>query len=367
MRLPRKTMTGRPVAPLERLREGDVMIMQKQKQERNSGRTLVVASAMVVALGSLGYGYVSDTRLKSTVASYETKVEGLNTSVKGEKDRADSAEKSLKEAKYVLGDGKCEWRKGEPQGVFVTGQDGKAVLSDCGTVAGGRWERDNESDKRSPSYSKIDELCQTSEKPEKNRYAMADVPENGSGKVFIRETAWIVFSGDDKVKNSTDSLGREGVMVSYNLEGDDRTEATARYKVTLYCPGMFGKARVVVKTRTPVTVQDKPPEPVPTQEKPPELVPTAKCVDKDIVTNDARSQLCAQMNGRFESLVAAGPVRLAAAATINANGVALSSGKVSANGTATSESVNFNGVSFNSPPAGAAPCTVTVTCTLRSK
>lgn len=345
------------------------MIMQKQKQERNPGRTLAVAGAVVVGLSSLGYGYVSDTRLKSTIASYETKIEALNKSVTSEKDRADNAEKSLKEAKYVLGDGKCEWQKGEPQGVFVTGPDGKQALSDCGTVAGGRWEKDNESDKKSPSYSKIDELCQTSDKPEKNRYAMADVPENGGTRVVLRETAWVIFSGDDAVKNSTDSLGREGVFVTYNREGDDRTEATARYKVKLYCPGMFGKKRVFV-AKTPVQEKPpevKPPEVKPPEDKPPEVVPTAKCVDKDIVTNDARSQLCAQMNGRFESLVAAGPVRLAATATINANGVALSSGKVSANGTATSESVNFNGVSFNSPPAGAAPCTVTVTCTLRSK
>lgn len=339
------------------------MIMQKQKNERNPGRTLALAGA-VVALSSLGYGYAVDTRLKSTVAKYETQVEALNKSVSSEKDRADKAEKDLKDAKYVLGDGKCEWRKGEPQGVFVTGPDGKTTLSDCGTVAGGRWEKDNESDQRSPSYSKIDELCQTSDKPEKNRYAMADVPENGNSKAFVREAAWVVFSGDDKVKNSTDSLGREGVIVSYNQDGDDRTEVTARYKVTLYCPGMFGKARVVAKTRTPVTVE-KIPDPVPTQEKPPEPVPSAKCEAKDVVTNEARSQLVAQMNGKFENEVKEGPVRLAVSVTVNANGVVMSSGNVSANGKGTSYTVNFNGVPFNPPPAGAAPCTVPVTGTLR--
>jgi len=342
-------------------------------ESKDRMRTVGMVCGVAIAASTLAIYRFHDTNTEL----YKKQIDELRQTVTSEKDRADKAEKELKETKYTPGNGKCEFARGEPQGLWasVKDKDGKEVIltkknaegkdenvrSDCGLVGDGVYQKSNEGDKQSLSYSEIDRLCNESEKPEKPRFDFVDAPEFGTKPVRVRTVAAVIFTKDDKVKNSTNALGEDGVRDTFKPNGDDRTIETARYTHEIWCPNMWGgkkKETAKVETPKPNVEQKTPDEPEPQ---------AAKCNSADVVTNDARSQLVLQNQGNFTDEVKLGPVNLSESVSVSPTGVPLNWGPVIANGKSTGFTTNFNGVQMNPPKPGTNPCTVTVTGTIRQQ
>jgi len=330
------------------------------EEPKDRMRYVGMTCAVAVAAATLAIYRFHDTN----TSLYKKQIDELSQTVTSERNRAERAEKGLKDAKYVLGDGKCEFAKGEPQGRVVKKMIAEGteqeVPSDCGLVGDGIYQRDNEGNKESLSYSEIDRLCQESEKPEKPRFAFVDAPEFGTKPIRIRTVAAVIFTKDEKVKNSTNALGEPGVRDTYNPNGDNRTIETAVMTHEVWCPNMYGGKKKE-------TVKAEPQKTEPGTKEPEETEPHSKCESKDVVTNDARSQLVLQNQGNFTEEVKVGPVSLSESVSVSPTGVPLTWGPVVANGKPTSFTTNFNGVQFNPPKPGTNPCTVTVTGVIRQQ
>ncbi len=349
-------------------------------ESKDRMRTVGMVCGVAIAASTLAIYRFHDTNTEL----YKKQIDELRQTVTSEKDRADKAEKELKETKYTPGNGKCEFARGEPQGkwAMVKDKDGKDVIltrknadgkdenvrSDCGFVGDGIYQsqKSNEGDKASLSYSEIDRLCNESEKPEKPRFDFVDAPEFGTKPIRVRTVAAVIFTKDDKVKNSTNALGEDGVRDTYKPNGDDRTIETARYTHEIWCPNMWGgKRKETAKVETPKA--DTPKTEVETK-VPEEAEPIKpKCKAENVVTNTARGQLAMQMQGNFDKELDNGPVELSVSVNVSPTGSANSSGSVSANGVVTSFPVNFNGVKFTPPGDVSYPCIVPVTATLRKQ
>ena len=138
-------------------------------------------------------------------------------------------------APYMENDGKCDWQKGE------RGKD-----CDKYSIGNRVYDLGIEDDKRSERYSDVDKICmemlQNGSKIQQyprianvhvgikdgaDGYRMALVP----AKVVWKRT----LPGDDELKNNKDELGRDGVRVTYNPDGNDMCLNTMRYTIELAC------------------------------------------------------------------------------------------------------------------------------------